>query len=68
MATLTINTTSPQDARIIAAFRDFSGDDTAGAAEVKAWLIGQLRGMVRSYETRVANEAASAGVVDIDPT
>ena len=68
MATLTITTTSPQDARIIEAFRDFSDDDTVGAEEVKAWLIGQLRGMVRSYETRVANEAASAGVVDIDPS
>ena len=68
MATLTINTTSEQDTRIITAFRDFSGDDTADAAAVKTWLIGHLRGMVRGYETRLANEAASSAVVDIDPT
>ena len=68
MATLTINTTGAQDTRIVAAFRDRLDDPTAGAAEVKAWLIDQLRGVVRSYETRLANEAASAGVVDIDPT
>ena len=40
----------------------------ADKAEDVGWLIDQLKGVVRSYETQVANEAASAGVVDIDPT
>ena len=68
MATFTINTTTQQDDRILAAFQDLVGDETAGAAEVKAWMINHLKGMVHSYETRVVNEAASAAVVPIDPT
>jgi len=68
MATLTITTTGAQDTRIIEAFRDRLGDPTATAAEVKTWLIDQLRNVVHSYETRLANEAASAGVVPIEPT
>jgi len=68
MATLTINTTAGQDARILAAWRARVGDPAAPASEVKAWLISQLKGLVRSYETEQANLAASAGVADIDPT
>ena len=68
MATMTITTTAAQDSRIIAAFRDLTGNPAATAADVKAWMIGHLRGMVHSYETRVANEAASAAVVQIEPT
>ena len=75
MATLTITTTGAQDTRIIAAMTDRlqpvdgSGDPrNATAAEVKTWMIDQLRNVVHSYETRLANEAASAGVTPIDPT
>ena len=68
MATLTITTTGAQDARIIAAFRDFKGDPAATGADVKAWMIEHLRGMVHSYETRLANESASAAIVPIDPS
>lgn len=39
MASMTINTTSAQDQRIIAAFRDLLGPDATGA-DVKAWIIG----------------------------
>jgi len=68
MATLTITTTGAQDTRIIAAFRAHSGNQAATGAEVKAWLIDQLKAMVHSYETRVANEAASAAVTPTSPT
>ena len=67
MANFSITTTAPQDARILAAFQDRFGPEFTGA-DIKTWLIDQLRGVVRSYETGLANEAASAGVVDIDPT
>ena len=75
MATLTINTTAQQDQRIIAAFGTFlSTKDQDGnprnatAAEVKDWLIGQLRGVVHSEETKTAVNAAAASVGQIDPT
>lgn len=67
MATMTITTTAPQDARLIAAFRDRLGPETQ-AADIKAWVIEQIKGVVHSYETRLANEAASAAIVPIDPT
>ena len=66
MANFSITTTGAQDTRILAAFQDRFGPEFTGA-DIKAWLIDQLKGVVRSYETQVANEAASAGVVDITP-
>jgi hypothetical protein len=68
MSTMTITTTATQDARIIAAYRDKTGNPAANAADVKAWVIGQVKNMVHSYETRLANEAASAAVAPIEPT
>ena len=75
MGTLTINTTGAQDTRIVAAFTDKlkpvdgSGNPrNATAADIKAHMVQQLRGIVHTFETRVANEAASAGVTPIDPT
>jgi len=68
MATLTITTTGAQDTRIIEAFRDRLGDPAATAGDVKAWMIDQLRNVVHNYETRLVNEAASAGVTPIEPT
>jgi hypothetical protein len=67
MATLTITTSAENDARIIAAMRDRLGPETTGA-DVKAWLIEQLKNEVHSYETRLANEQASAGITPIEPT
>lgn len=67
MAVMTITTSGAQDTRIIAAFRDRLGPETQ-AADVKAWVIEQIKGVVHSYETRLANEAASAAVVPIEPT
>lgn len=67
MATFTINTTSEQDTRILAAFQARI-DPAAGAPEVKQWLIQHLKNLVRSYETEVANTAASAAITDIEPT
>lgn len=67
MGTLTITTTAPQDTRIIAAFRDRFGPETQ-SADVKAWVIEQVKGVVHSYETRLAAEAAVAGVTPIEPT
>ena len=66
MGQFTINTTSAQDQRILDAFQDRYGEEFGGA-QVKQWLIDQLKAVVRGYETRVANEAASAAVTDIDP-
>ena len=67
MANITITTTAAQDTRIITAFRARYGAEST-AADVKTWLIGQLKALVRSYETEQANIAASAGVSDITPT
>ncbi len=66
MASITINTTSAQDTRIIAAFRDLLGDDATGA-DVKAWMIDQLKGVVHSYETRIAAEDATSVIDKITP-
>ena len=76
MATLTINTTSAQDARIVTAFGrtlnlrtpDKSAQRDATAAEVKAAVIGFIRDTVVNYETGLAIEVASAAVPDITPT
>ena len=70
MATLTINTTGAQDTRIIAAFgAKFNPPRNATAAEVKADIIGYLKGVVHSYETaRDSAIAADAVVAMADPT
>jgi hypothetical protein len=68
MATTTITTTGPQDARLVVAFGDFlhPGRD-ATQAEIKAWLVEQMRVIVRGYEDRVAR-AAVAAPASFDPT
>lgn len=69
MATLTINTTAPQDARIVVAFGDKLGfPRSATAGEVKADVIAYITNVVRNYEQRVAAEAAAAAVTPIDPS
>ena len=78
MGTMTITTTAPQDVRLIAAYTDLlqpfdivdgaevPRDATAG--EIKAHIIQSIRGAVHTFETREANEAASAAIVPIEPT
>jgi len=70
MATLTINTTGAQDSRIVAAFGAKLGlPGDASAAQVKADLIGYLKGVVQSYETQQAAIAAADAVVPMpDPS
>ena len=71
MATLTINTTSSQDARIVDAFGkylslvDGSGDPrNATGSEVKAALINFLKGVVFDQERKTAHEAVTIGPLD----
>ena len=75
MATLTITTTAAHAARALTAFgdkfnlKDGNGDPRdATAAEMKDYFVNHMKGVVHSYETRVANTAASAAINQIDPT
>lgn len=74
MATTTITTDAGMDARLGPAFGDLLGlrngsgqPRTATTAEVKAWLIVQLRATVQAYEDRLA-KAAVAAPASFDPT
>ena len=61
MATVTITTTAPQDTRLAPAFGDLLRlGRNATTAEVKAWLVDQLRNTVQAYEDRLAKAAVSA--------
>ena len=73
MGTFTINTTAPQDARIVDAFgkylnlTDGNGDPrNANAAEVKAKLIDMLKQVVFDQERKTLQDAIA--VSDLDPT
>lgn len=75
MATLTINTTAQQDARIVEAFgkhlglTDAQGNPrNATGAEVKAALIEHVKAVVYSHETAKVATAAAAGVDKVAPT
>ncbi len=76
MPTLTINTTGAQAQRVSVAYGrllnlrtpDKSAERDATAAEVKAEIINQIRGVVLSHERDIAAQAASDAVPDIDPT
>lgn len=60
MASITITTTGAQDARLGPAFGDLlNTGGNATPAQVKAWLIGQLRGVVHTYETKQAIAAVT---------
>lgn len=69
MGSLTINTTAPQDARIVAAFgkRLNLGRDATGL-EVKQAVIQMLIRAVQEQEQDDAVAAAAAGVTPITPT
>ncbi len=67
MATMTITTTAPQDARIVAAYGSMLGlGRNATAAEVKADVINYIRTSVQSYEKQQAIAAIS--IAPLDPT
>ena len=70
MATLTINTTAPQDARIVEAFGSKLGlPGNASGAEVKADIVQYIKSVVHGYETQQAAVAAADGVTPMpDPT
>ena len=70
MATLTINTTGAQDARLVVAFGAKLGlPGNASGAEVKADIVAYIKGVVHSYETQQAAIAAADGVTPMpDPT
>lgn len=69
MATLTINTTAAQDARIVAAFGAYLGlGRNATGPEVKQALIGWLTDVVHSQETAERAKAAIVGTDRITPT
>lgn len=69
MATLTINTTSAQDARIVEAFGAHLGlGRNATGAEVKAAIIEHVKAVVYSHETAKAAQAAAANVNKVTPT
>jgi hypothetical protein len=69
MATLTINTTGAQDARIAAAFgARLRLGGNANATQVKQQVIQFIVNVVQQYEQEEAAKAAVAGVTPIDPT
>ena len=77
MATLTINTTSAQDTRIVAAFGKQLNLETtddppvprdATGAEVKAEVINFIKTTVLRQEQRAAAQTASDAVSEISPT
>jgi len=70
MATLTISTTAPQDARIVAAYgkylgtTDGNGDPrNATAAEVKQAIINNIKQVVFDQEHKAALAAVSTGTI-----
>jgi hypothetical protein len=68
MATVTITTDAAMDARLAPAFGAYLHPGTnATTADVKAWLIEQMRVVVRNYEDKVA-KAAVAAPANFDPT
>ena len=74
MASITITTTAPQDARLGPAFGDLLGlrnaqgqPRSATAAEAKAYLVSHMRQIVTTYEDRLAH-AAVAPPASFDPS
>jgi hypothetical protein len=68
MASITITTTPQMDARLAPAFGALLHPGTnATAADVKAWLVQEMRNVVQQYETQQAM-AALAAPAAFDPT
>ena len=69
MGTLTINTTSEQDARIRAAFgSQLNLQRDATGAEIKAYVIEFVKSTVLGHERRAAAQIAADAVSEITPT
>ena len=67
MATLTISTTAPQDARIVKAYGAKLGlGRNATGAEVKAHIISEIVQAVEQFEH--AEQASAITVPSIEPT
>lgn len=73
MATLTINTTPEQDARLVSAFTsviqpvDENGDPrNVTGAEIKAHIIQYMKNVVLNHERRAAYEQAEATLAEFD--
>lgn len=57
-STLTITTTASDDARLAPAFGNLlHGSGNATQAEIKAWIIAQVQGVVTNYEHQQADNA-----------
>lgn len=68
MASITITTTGPQDARLTVAFGAYLHPGTnASAADVKAYLIQHMREIVQQYEQAQAIAAVPPPAA-FDPT
>lgn len=66
MATLTINTTAQQDARISEAFGEYLGlGRNATLQEVRAAIIDYLKSTTVSYELKKARQAVTPNTFDI---
>ena len=65
MANITITVPDDKVTRIRDALRTITGDPTAGVPELKAWLIGSIRGMVKEAERRPAI-ASAISTIDND--
>jgi hypothetical protein len=68
MGTLTINTTTEQDTRIMNAFKASTNNNQATGADVKLWLVNHLKHLVTEYEKKIAVDNALNTVIPIDPT
>lgn len=65
MGTLTITTTAPQDARIVAAFGNRLGlPGNASAAQVKTAVINHIKAVVESYERDQNNQSFTPAALD----
>lgn len=66
MPSITITTDNGQATRLVTAFRAMTGDPTAGEAEIKLWLIKNLRRIVIDHERQQAISAVTTQ--PFDPT
>lgn len=68
-AVTTINTTAPEDARIVVAFGDYLHlGRNATQAEIKGAVADFVKGVVYNYETVQASKTAIQGTTQINPT
>jgi len=69
MGTLTITTTTEQDQRILAAFKDrFMLEVNPTQTQIKAWLIEQLKNVVLEHERNEAVRLAQLSEQEFTPT